>query len=61
MKQITVLLAEDHTVVREGFRAGLSLCGERGGEADGDQPHRQRAIAPPVSNREALNATDKHL
>ena len=38
MKRITVLLAEDHTVVREGLRALLEAEGDVVDRASGDPP-----------------------
>ena len=43
MKQITVLLAEDHTIVREGFRKMLDL--EDDIEVVGEAQNGRQAVA----------------
>ena len=43
MKKITVLLAEDHTIVREGFRKMLELDGDF--EIVGEAQDGRKAIA----------------
>jgi len=43
MKKITILLAEDHTIVREGFRKMLDL--EGGFEVLGEAPDGRQAVA----------------
>ena len=56
MKRITVLLAEDHTIVREGFRKMLEL--EADLEVVGEAPDGRRAVALAKKLRPALVLMD---
>jgi DNA-binding NarL/FixJ family response regulator len=56
MKRITVLLAEDHTIVREGFRRMLEL--EAGLEVVGEAQDGRQAVAMAIKLRPAVVLMD---